>query len=260
MLVDRDKIPGGAELEKELDSAASHMMAYMGLQQTNQRIMQMKRLIVDHGMGIKEAEAFCMDKLPDIIDAQIDRLSAQARLRECIYCAGRGRLTTMKSCFVCGGSGKLDSRPSWDVYFMSLLPVIKSRASCSRRQVGAVIVDVHHNLISTGYNGPPTGLPNCTENPCGGQNDQSGDNTNCMALHAEHNAIYYAGDRKSEAHTLYCTTEPCDKCALEILQTPIKRVIYQTPYPSDGRTILIAGGVQFETFASTLIKNEGVKS
>lgn len=139
-------------------------------------------------------------------------------------------------------------RPSWDEYFVAMLPVVKSRASCPRRQVGAVIVDEHHNLISTGYNGPPSGIPNCTTNPCEGATDPSGDTTKCLALHAEHNAIYFAGDRRSSAHTLYTTAEPCLKCALEILQTPIKRVVYLEEYPNDGRVLLEKVGITVEKF------------
>lgn len=139
-------------------------------------------------------------------------------------------------------------RPTWDEYFMGMLPVVKSRASCPRRQGGAVIADENHNLISTGYNGPPSGMPNCTEHPCGGENDTSGDTSRCLALHAEHNAIYFAGDRRSAAHTMYCTTEPCLKCALEILQTPIKRVVYVEPYPNQGRQLLTENGVEVVKF------------
>ena len=114
---------------------------------------------------------------------------------------------------------------------MRMLPLVKSRASCPRRQTGAIITDGKHRLISTGYNGPPSGLDNCTEVPCPGADDVTGDTRFCIALHAEHNAIYFAGDRRESAHTLYCTTQPCTKCCLEILQTPIKRVLYLEEYP-----------------------------
>lgn len=163
-------------------------------------------------------------------------------------------------CGFCGTNtmtirGRLESgsRPSWDQYFTQLLPVIKSRASCPRRQGGALIVDQHNNLISTGYNGTPSGMLNCIEHPCGGQDDPSGDTTNCLALHAEHNAIYYAGDRKSEAHTMYCTTLPCIKCALEILQTPIRRVVYLEDYPDKRcRGVFHQGGVSLEQFEQSI--------
>lgn len=135
-------------------------------------------------------------------------------------------------------------RPDWDEYFVNLLPAIKLRASCPRRQVGALIVDRNNNIVSTGYNGPPSGLRNCIESPCAGAKDEAGSTENCQALHAEHNAIYFAGYRRDEAFTLYSTHKPCFKCALEILQTPIKRVIFLEDYPDDrGRVLLSKGGV-----------------
>lgn len=175
----------------------------------NERVELMRALIAKKGMTIDEARNACLDRDP-----------RKVRLQHGL------------------------DRPTWDEYWLALLPVVKSRASCPRRQGGVVIVDSNNNIISTGYNGPPSGMPNCTEHPCGGENDPSGDTTKCMALHAEHNAIYFAGDRRSSAHTMYCTTEPCLKCALEILQTPIKRVVYMEPYPNQARVILAEAGIQ----------------
>ena len=34
----------------------------------------------------------------------------------------------------------VDRRPSWDEYFMEMLEVVKTRSTCIRRQVGAIIV------------------------------------------------------------------------------------------------------------------------
>lgn len=140
-------------------------------------------------------------------------------------------------------------RPSWDEYFCSLLQGVRARASCPRRAGGAIIIDDRQTLISAGYNGPPSGLPNCIEHPCDGVNDVAGDTSNCQALHAEHNAIYFAGDRRSTAHTMYTTMLPCFKCALEIAQTPIKRVVFLEDYPDKRcRPIFHQAGVELEQF------------
>ncbi len=127
-------------------------------------------------------------------------------------------------------------RPNWDQYFLNQLSMIKLRASCPRRQCSALIVDDDNNLISTGYNGPPAGLPNCLDVPCGGECDNPGDTSKCIALHAEDNAIFYAGDRRRFAKTIYCSTLPCFKCALRICSTKIERVIYLEGY-ADERSI-----------------------
>lgn len=129
-------------------------------------------------------------------------------------------------------------RPDWDDYYIKILDGIKERASCPRKQCGAIIVDEQKILLSTGYNGPPSKLTNCTEVSCGAELDESGNTENCLALHAEHNAIYFARDKIEKAHTMYCTYSPCLKCALEILQTPIKQVIFMERY-SDQRGLLL---------------------
>ncbi|NLK90721.1 MAG: cytidine deaminase, partial [Clostridiales bacterium] len=56
-------------------------------------------------------------------------------------------------------------RPSWDEYFMQIAEVVKTRSTCIRRQVGAVIVK-DKQILSTGYNGAPTGLKHCEEVGC----------------------------------------------------------------------------------------------
>lgn len=141
----------------------------------------------------------------------------------------------------------MNTRPSWDQYFLNLLNGVKLRASCPRRQCGAIIVSSSYELISTGYNGPPSRLQNCTEFLCGAENDSPGETSNCIALHAEHNAIYFAKDKILQANILYCTNAPCMKCALEILQTPIKKVIFLEDYADHrGKILLNKGNIQWQ--------------
>ncbi len=56
-------------------------------------------------------------------------------------------------------------RPSWDDYFMMLAEVVKKRADCTRRQVGAIIIK-DKRIIATGYNGTPHKIKNCTDGGC----------------------------------------------------------------------------------------------
>ncbi|HOF14661.1 MAG TPA: deaminase, partial [Spirochaetota bacterium] len=53
------------------------------------------------------------------------------------------------------------NRPTWDEYFMMIAHDVSSRATCIRRKVGAVIVK-EKRILSTGYNGVPTGITHCT--------------------------------------------------------------------------------------------------
>jgi len=57
------------------------------------------------------------------------------------------------------------SRPSWDEYFISIAELVSTRSICLRRKVGAVLVK-DRRIISTGYNGPPSGLKHCKEVGC----------------------------------------------------------------------------------------------
>ena len=60
----------------------------------------------------------------------------------------------------------VEKRPSWDEYFMMMAKdVVAKRATCPRRQVGAVLVR-DKRIISTGFNGSPSGMPHCTEVGC----------------------------------------------------------------------------------------------
>ena len=50
--------------------------------------------------------------------------------------------------------------PSWHDYFLSICEVVASRSPCLSRNIGAVLVQ-DNVLVSSGYNGPPRGIPHC---------------------------------------------------------------------------------------------------
>lgn len=60
----------------------------------------------------------------------------------------------------------MSERPSWDDWAMGLAQAVAKRADCSRRQVGAVILDTEHRVVSTGYNGSFPGGPSCLAGDC----------------------------------------------------------------------------------------------
>ena len=57
------------------------------------------------------------------------------------------------------------TRPSWDEYFMDIVSLVSRRSTCLRRGVGAVLVK-EKRLLTTGYNGAPSGLRHCLEVGC----------------------------------------------------------------------------------------------
>ncbi len=87
------------------------------------------------------------------------------------------------------------TRPSWDNYFLELASVVATRATCLRRKYGAVIVK-DHRVVSTGYNGAPSGRTDCLErNYCWRKMNNIPHGTgyeNCKSVHAEVNAIIRA--------------------------------------------------------------------
>ncbi len=128
-------------------------------------------------------------------------------------------------------------RPSWDEYFMEIAEVVKTRSTCLRRQVGAIIVK-DRQILSTGYNGAPTGLKHCDETGCLRQQlaVPSGERHElCRGLHAEQNAIIQASLHgvKIEGATIYVTVQPCVVCAKMIINSGIKRLVYKGGYSDE---------------------------
>ena len=127
-------------------------------------------------------------------------------------------------------------RASWDQYFMEIAEIVKTRSTCLRRQVGAVIVK-DKRIITTGYNGAPSGTHHCTDvGTCQRieLNVPSGERHElCRALHAEQNAIIQAANIgvSTEGATLYVTLQPCVICAKMSINAGIKKIVYKGAYP-----------------------------
>lgn len=58
------------------------------------------------------------------------------------------------------------TRPDWHEYGLNLARAAATRGDCTRRQVGAVILDAQHRVVSVGYNGSYPGGPSCLEGQC----------------------------------------------------------------------------------------------
>lgn len=129
------------------------------------------------------------------------------------------------------------TRPTWDDYFMKITQDVAERATCIKRQVGAVIVK-EHRILSSGYNGAPKGLEHCSEKSCIRQklNIPSGQRHElCRGLHAEQNAIIQAAWHgvKIEGSTLYCTYQPCVICVKMMINAGIVKLVYDGGYPDE---------------------------
>ncbi len=129
---------------------------------------------------------------------------------------------------------KGNDRPSWQQYFMDITKLVAKRSTCCRRSVGAVIVK-NKRILTTGYNGAPSGVKHCIESGCLRQdmNVASGERHElCRGIHAEQNAIIQAalhGVSIKDA-ILFCTNQPCSICAKMIINSGIKKIYYLSGY------------------------------
>lgn len=105
---------------------------------------------------------------------------------------------------------------------MTIAQAYGARSTCYRMKVGAVIA-LEGRVLTGGYNGAPAGLPHC---------DQPHEPEQCMAVHAEQNAISFAARHgvKCEGAELYCTHMPCLQCARSIINTGIVAVYWEERY------------------------------
>lgn len=114
---------------------------------------------------------------------------------------------------------------TWDEYFMGLAHLSALRSKDPNTQVGACIVDKDNKIVSVGYNGMPRGVkdsevPWCRE---GGFVDTK----YAYVVHAELNAILNS-PRSLKDCTLYVSLFPCNECAKAIIQSGIKKIVYES--------------------------------
>lgn len=145
--------------------------------------------------------------------------------------------------------GPAHARPSFDATFMEMCSLVSQRTTCPRRAVGAVIAKDNH-VLTTGYNGAPKGFPHPIETGCIREELKipSGQYSDvCPCLHAEQNAILQAAlfGVSVKDGTLYCTTQPCTQCARMVVNSGIRRVVFEQEY-ADMLSIglMVTGGVE----------------
>lgn len=123
-------------------------------------------------------------------------------------------------------------------YFMEIAFVSSKRSTCFSEAKGAVIVK-NNRVISTGYNGAPSGIKSCKyeDGICRKRSLGYGHgegHSECKAVHAEVNAILNAAMNgiSTKETVLYCTHKPCEQCAKIIINSGIKTIYYFNEYKS----------------------------
>jgi len=140
---------------------------------------------------------------------------------------------------------------NWDKYYLDMCKTVATNSKCLSRHIGAIIV-ADKSIISTGYNGPPRGVPNCGAvrwakdsvlkelrktitvvdfEKCPRQNlgYKSGEGLHiCVAGHAERNALINAARHgtavKGAIMYMDCPI-PCSQCMVEIINAGIVEVV-----------------------------------
>lgn len=121
----------------------------------------------------------------------------------------------------------------WDSRGLGLALEVRTWSSCTRDQVGAVVLSAEHDVIATGFNDTAAGLPNCGDGGCPraaradvvpGQAYLDEDE----CLHAEDNALQRAG-LLARGATLYVTRPPCGTCQRRAKTAGIVRTVVVDP-------------------------------
>ena len=112
----------------------------------------------------------------------------------------------------------------WDKRFLGLAQYIANWSKDPSTQVGAVIAHpTNRRIVSTGFNGFPAGVEDTAERL------ETREVKYEMVVHAEQNALLFAG-AAAEGCTLYVTPlPPCARCAVLIIQAGILRVVCPAP-------------------------------
>ena len=127
---------------------------------------------------------------------------------------------------------------TWDEYFMAIAKLTALRSKDPSTQVGACIVDTDNRILSVGYNGTPNGY-NDDDFPWVREGNPL-ETKYLYVCHAEMNAISnFRGSRKDiVGATIYVDLFPCNECAKHIIQSGIKKVVYQSDKYKDTESVI----------------------
>ena len=129
---------------------------------------------------------------------------------------------------------KEDNDQTWDERFIDIAREVSTWSTCVRvdKQNGALLV-LDNKILATGCNGLPDKIRSCKEKGyCIRKKNGIKSGTKlevCYALHAEQNAILQAlrFGISLEGATLYILRRPCLNCFKMLINSGIKRIVYQ---------------------------------
>jgi dCMP deaminase len=126
----------------------------------------------------------------------------------------------------------------WVADYMLIARIIAKRSTCNRGKVGSVLAR-DRRIISTGYNGAPSGMPHCSHD--------IDEDVPCLdAVHSEVNALAFAAKYgvSTDNTVLIVTKAPCAFCAQLLINAGVKEVYFEEEYRNEkGLEILYGAGV-----------------
>ena len=123
-------------------------------------------------------------------------------------------------------------------YYLDIAYAVSARSTCLRRRYGCIIVK-NDKIVATGYNGSARGEVNCCDRgtcPRMNMSHNSGDYSDCNAIHAEQNAMLSASRDDLDGATCYLSGEE-----LTVELGTWKRMDHCTPCPICERMIRNSG-------------------
>ncbi len=147
---------------------------------------------------------------------------------------------------------------NWEEYFMGLAHLSAKRSKDPNTSVGAAIVDDNNHVVSIGYNGFPKGCSD-DEFPWEREGDVL-DTKYAFVVHAELNAILNA-KTNLEGCTIYVSLFPCNECAKAIIQSGIKKIVYESDKYNGvdtniaSKRMLRAAGIELKKLENTISLN-----
>ena len=116
-------------------------------------------------------------------------------------------------------------RLSFEEYGILMAYAASTRATCRRRMVGCALFGKNKVVVATGYNGAPSGAPQCDEVGCLIEDGR------CKRVsHAEKNSLLFSKGRDLSDGYAFTTISPCSDCFQLLLDNGIRNFFYLDGY------------------------------
>ena len=135
-------------------------------------------------------------------------------------------------------TAEFSERPDWHEWGVGIAYAVAARADCTRRRVGAVVFDEANRILSTGYNGAPSGRTGCLDGGCprgrlghdelpeNAPYEDPGSAGFCISIHAESNALLFADPVRRRGGWIAITHAPCPGCQKLLANSGLQTAVW----------------------------------